>query len=146
MGARRAGKKDPPFCTIARFLVFQLDDFRFINLRNTILCLFSFFFSESLNLTTPCKTFNAHSHMHLTSDLSAVRSMAERCLSSQCERAPKTAKCFLENFLVQGEQRLEFIRVAPAIVISRLGRRLARLTYLFLFFSSFPAPLLCFSM
>ena len=71
--------------------------------------------------------------MHLTSDLSAVRSMAERCLPSQCERAPKTANCFLEKLLVQGKQRLEFIRVAPAIVITRLCRKLVRLEYLFRF-------------
>ena len=55
--------------------------------------------------------------------------MAKRCLSSQYERAPKTAECVLGKGLVQ--QHLEFIRVTPAIVISQLGVRLAHLMNLF---------------
>ena len=64
--------------------------------------------------------------------------MAECGLSSQCENASKTAECVLEKGFVQ--QRLQFIRVTPAIVISQLEVGLARLINLFPTLRAPPPP------
>ena len=49
------------------------------NLRSACLSLFKRLFSLADNFTTPYKTFNTHSHVHLTRGLSATRVMAVRC-------------------------------------------------------------------
>ena len=115
----KSGKSDPPFCTMTRFFDFQVPlSHTRISFLSVSLCLRKRAFSGSLNFTTPCKTFNTHSHMHLTSGLSAVRdsAIATLCLLSPWQRAFKRASFLFEKCLPHGAA----LQPIDAIVFSRL--------------------------
>ena len=75
--AERSGKRKPPRWTMICLLA-ATGTFFAPTLRITALCLCSFRFWHSDNLTFPRNTFNAHSLILFTSSLSPFRSIALR--------------------------------------------------------------------